>query len=60
MVCLFCLDETDDGISIFGESDDAAGARNLIAAHFWFNVSHDKITSFRFESDLKLIYFGDR
>lgn len=43
MVCLFCLDETDDGVSIFGESEMAKNTRKLIAAYFWFDVSHEKI-----------------
>lgn len=41
MACLFCLDETDSGISIFGESPSAKSVRNLIAAHFWFDVNNN-------------------
>lgn len=39
MVCVFCLDETDDGISIYGVPEMATKVRSLIATHFWFDVS---------------------
>lgn len=39
MVCLFCLRETNYGVSMFGESEMAENARNIISAHFWFDVS---------------------
>lgn len=39
MVCLFCLRETNYGVNIFGESEMAENARNIISAHFWFDVS---------------------
>lgn len=40
MVCLFCLRETNDGISINGESQEAKNARKTIAKYFWFDVSY--------------------
>lgn len=43
MVCLLCLEETshlNDEILIFGESDVAKNARNIIVKYFWFDVSH--------------------
>lgn len=39
MVCLFCLKETHDGVTIYGRSELAEQARNIIAQHFWFDVS---------------------
>lgn len=38
-VCLFCLNKSNDGISTFGESEEAENVRNIINQHFWFDVS---------------------
>lgn len=46
MVCIFCLKETNDGISIFGESTAAENTRAIIVKYFWFNVSLLKLTKF--------------
>lgn len=40
MACIFCLRETNHGISIFGDSEVAENARNTIVKYFWFDVSH--------------------
>lgn len=39
MVCLFCLKEVNEGVLINGASESATNARNIIAMHFWFDVS---------------------
>lgn len=39
MVCIFCLKETNDSVFFSGASELAEYARNIIAKHFWFDVS---------------------
>lgn len=39
MVCLFCLRETSEGISISGISEEATKAREIVVKYFWFDVS---------------------
>lgn len=39
MVCLFCLKDTNDGVTMYGTSEFAEHARNIIEKHFWFDVS---------------------
>lgn len=39
MVCIFCVKESSDGIILFGDSDEAKTARNIIVKYFWFDVS---------------------
>lgn len=57
MVCLLCLNEADDGVSIYGKSEEALNARDLIAAHFWFDVSYNFMTTFFL--DLKYIVISE-
>lgn len=46
MVCILCLNETNDGISIYGDSEAAENARLIIVKYFWFRVNLKKIDIF--------------
>lgn len=39
MVCIFCLNETNDNVLLYGASELAKHARNVVTKHFWFDVS---------------------
>lgn len=55
MVCLFCLKERTDGVSINGASELATNARSIIARHFWFDVSSSNVV-FHFLADFHGIW----
>lgn len=37
--CLFCLNELQDGIEIFGQVGKAVKANEIIVKYFWFDVN---------------------
>lgn len=58
-VCMFCLNETNDGFSTYGSLAIAESARQIISNHFWLEVSSNSviISSNFHDSDGSAWYF---